>query len=129
MRKAFDLTNALIAAAHEGRIASVRKLLREGAEPWAANSAALICAAAAGHLSIVRVLIAAGASVSSLNDRAVELAAKYGHPDVVMALLVAGASIDAAKEGARSAPVPTPEVAHVISQFGQSTGAWLTSAV
>ena len=128
MRKAFDLTNALIAAAHEGKTISVRKLLREGAAPWGANSAALICAAAAGHLSTVRVLVAAGASVNALDDHAVELAAKYGHPDVVMALLVAGAAIDAAKEGARVAVAPSPEVTHVISQFSESTGPWLTSA-
>jgi ankyrin repeat protein len=90
-------TNPLIAAAGQGNLEEVKRLLDQGADPNAAYGphwTALIFAAFNGHNKIVEALINAGAKIDHVGTHgrtALMFAAQEGHKDAFRTLLLAGA--------------------------------------
>ena len=92
----------LIEAVRRGDVAAVRTLLRDGADPSAAQGdglTALHVAAETGNLEITRLLIAGKADVQAKSRLGgytpLHLAAGGGHAEVVRALVQAGADVKA----------------------------------
>ena len=93
---------ALLDAAKRGDVAAVRSLLKQGADPNAAQGdglTALHMAAQEGNLDLAKVLIGAKANVDAKTRLGaytpLHLASEGAHTDVVLALLKAGANVDA----------------------------------
>ena len=87
----------LHAAAEEGHVPKVRRLLDKGASPnWALpnSTTPLMIAAQYGHPEVAKALLAAGADANALADgdwTALIYAANYGHFEAVKVLLAADA--------------------------------------
>lgn len=104
-----SLENSLLIAAGKGELASVKKLLKEGADPNARirspdeSRTALCEAAAIGAAEIVQALLKAGAKPDEPTGKRtgprgltpLMLSAKGGHAETVDALLKGGASVEA----------------------------------
>ncbi len=108
--QAADAPDALIAAAAEGRLTTVRSMLASGADANAVNArgrTALMSAAAYGNAEVVKALLASGADVNLADAAGVTAlmeAAAWGHAEVAGMLLTAGAKADTAdKNGATAA--------------------------
>lgn len=95
----------LIQAIHDGDVAVVISLLKQGANPNtldATEASALFLAAEKGHVEIVRALVAAGADVNLVPDEdfptmgasPLYAAAECGHVDVVRVLVSGGADVN-----------------------------------
>ena len=89
---------ALLDAARRGDVAAVRSLLKEGADPNAAQGdglTALHLAAEVGQVEIAKVLLGAGAKVEAQTRiggyTPLHLASQRGYASVVLALIEAGA--------------------------------------
>ena len=101
--------NALIAAASEGQVETVRDLIAAGADVNFRNDYrvfSLILAATQGHTEIVQVLIAAGADVNARDSygySSLILAANQGHTEIVRDLITAGADVNARTNAGHSA--------------------------
>jgi uncharacterized protein len=102
----------LLEAAKRGDLAAVRSLLKEGADPNAAQGdglTALHAAAEAGQLEVAKVLIAAKANVEAKTRigayTPLHLAAGAGNAAVVGVLLQAGADAKAATSTTRVTPL------------------------
>ncbi|HEV3202692.1 MAG TPA: ankyrin repeat domain-containing protein [Bryobacteraceae bacterium] len=110
--EASKLDASLLAAAGEGKAASVRALLKQGANPNAVSAegstlTALMLASRGGHTLTVKALLDAGAKVNMKADvasgaagvnegvTALMLAAASGNPSTVQALLDRKADFDA----------------------------------
>jgi ankyrin repeat protein len=99
---------ALTQAASIGDIATVQKLLGEGADVDQASDkggyTALINSSSNGHIEVARLLLARGANVNAatcLGDTSLILAASIGHVEIVRLLLENGADAKVVnKEGA-----------------------------
>ncbi|KAF7546013.1 hypothetical protein G7Z17_g8730 [Cylindrodendrum hubeiense] len=96
----------LQAAAEEGHLETVEKLLAAGADVNAYaehGQTALQAAAERGHLQIVEILLTSGADVNAAEhgQTALQVAAEGGYLEIVEKLLVAGADVnaDAAEHG------------------------------
>jgi len=81
------LNGALIDAAGDGRLNSVKAYLTAGADVHADNDLALAMAAENNHLEVVKVLLDAGADVYAQDGHALEWAVSGGNFSVVKTLL------------------------------------------
>ena len=84
---------AFVVACAAGHPEIVERLLAAGADVHAGNDAALLAACTAGDLELVQLLIGAGANVHAGNNAALVTACGVGHLDIVRRLLAAGASV------------------------------------
>ncbi|MEM6344684.1 MAG: ankyrin repeat domain-containing protein [Bacteroidota bacterium] len=104
-----DPEAALIAAAREGDISLIKRLVANGADIDAqtnAQGSALNAAARKGHAEVVRLLLALGADPNVQNNSQgspLNAAARYGHNEIVRILLANGADINAQTNGQGSA--------------------------
>lgn len=78
--------SALLSAAEEGYLETVKVLLAAGANVHAIDDYALVFAAKEGHTEVVKVLLKAGANPHGNNDRAIEVATENGHTEIVKLL-------------------------------------------
>jgi ankyrin repeat protein len=82
----------LVAAAEDGRLDRVKKLLKAGVDPNARckdGFTALMCAAARGHSDVVVALLGSGAELHArarYGRTAIEIATQEGQSDVVALL-------------------------------------------
>jgi len=99
-----DGTTALHEAVYAGNVAEVRRLIKAGADPRAANvfgATPMMLAAVRGDTAMLGVLLAAGADVDSPNDEgqtALMAVARTGHVEAAKLLLKAGADIHAREQ-------------------------------
>jgi ankyrin repeat protein len=97
---AADMSPLLLAAATDGDVVMVQKVLAQGGDANAKNGAgrpALVMAAFNGNTHTVKALLAAGADVNAVDGAgasAVMEAAAFGHGDAVKALIQAGADLN-----------------------------------
>jgi len=99
-----DANNLLYAAAEDGHLDEVTKLIAAGADVYGTaddGKTPLYAAASNGHLDVVTKLIAAGADVNAACGRThwstctpLVIAAENGHLTVVTKLIAAGALVD-----------------------------------
>jgi ankyrin repeat protein len=99
---------ALIAAAQNGNVDGVKRLLADGANVETLDRYGrplLDVATACGQTEVVKILLTAGANANAGTGNrktALHIAAAYGKTDIVKALLAAGAGIDVADEDGNS---------------------------
>ncbi|MDH5680971.1 MAG: ankyrin repeat domain-containing protein, partial [Spirochaetota bacterium] len=100
-----DMTNDLQAAAYQGKLQEVKRLIQKGADVNARDShkdTALHSAAQGGKLEVVKYLLKKGADVNAKNNNGttpLHFAAEYGHKNVVKWLLTSGADANAKNTG------------------------------
>ncbi len=96
--------SALISASGKGDIATVKKLLGEGANPNKNDknsTTSLISAAYGGHADVVKLLLDKGADPNAKfgnGETSLMLSENQGYADVVKMLLDKGADLNAKKE-------------------------------
>jgi hypothetical protein len=113
---------ALVAAAAQGQVAEVARLLDAGVpvesrgDTVASRNATVLVAATQGnHVDVVRLLISRGADVNaqdSLQDSAFLLAGASGYTDIVRATLAAGADLKSTNRYGGTALIPACHHAH-----------------
>jgi len=109
-----DANNLLYAAAGDGHLDEVTKLIAAGADVYGTaddGKTPLYAAASNGHLDVVTKLIAAGADVNAACGRTnlststpLVIAAANGHLTVVTKLIAAGALVDGMRHSRRGWP-------------------------
>jgi ankyrin repeat protein len=109
-----DANNLLYAAAQDGHLDEVTKLIAAGADVYGTaddGKTPLYAAASNGHLDVVTKLIAAGADVNAACGRTnlststpLVIAAANGHLTVVTKLIAAGALVDGMRHSRRGWP-------------------------
>lgn len=118
-----SLDDALRRAASNGDVASVQKLIANGADVNAQDNhgyTALIDAASKGHLAILRLLLDANADPNlqtSYGATALSLASAH-HPEVVRMLLDAGADVNKSTALVAAAWYGQREIVHMLLKAG-----------
>jgi ankyrin repeat protein len=98
--RAEDMSPLLLAAAAEGDVVLVERILAQGGDANVKNGAgrpALVMAAFNGNTHTLRALLAAGADVNAVDGvgaSAVMEAAAFGHEEAVKTLIQAGADLN-----------------------------------
>ncbi len=109
----------LIDAASKGDVASVRKLLAQGANVRARDASgrtALLAATYDNRLEVARILIAAGADVNAQDDiknSAYLLAGARGYLDILKLTIAAGADLASTNRFGGTALIPACHYGHV----------------
>ena len=114
-----SLAPALIAAAGKGDLASIERLIREGASVAARDArgrTALLAATHGNHVAVARVLIAAGADVNAkdhLEDSPFLYAGAEGRTEILKMTLAAGADLKSTNRYGGTALIPAVHHGHV----------------
>jgi ankyrin repeat protein len=112
-------SEALLAAARAGDLATVNRLLGQGIKPDvrdAQNRTALLLATHANHVNVARALIAAGADVNAkdnIQDSPFLYAGAEGRLEILKAALAAGADLAGTNRYGGTALIPACHHGHV----------------